>query len=49
MLLIEAGAILTDLAGGPLFPFDLAGYNGAKVPFLGAAPKAHRALLDELK
>jgi myo-inositol-1(or 4)-monophosphatase len=47
-LVLEAGGILTDLTGKPVFPFNLAGYNGAKVPFLAAGPKAHPTLLDEL-
>lgn len=47
-LLIEAGAVLTDLRGKPIFPFDLAGYAGAKVPFLAAAPQAHAELLREI-
>jgi myo-inositol-1(or 4)-monophosphatase len=47
-LVLEAGGVLTDLAGKPVFPFNLAGYNGAKVPFLAAGPKAHATLLNEL-
>jgi myo-inositol-1(or 4)-monophosphatase len=47
-ILLEAGGKLTDLAGKPIFPFDLKGYDGAKVPFLAAAPAAHTMLLDEL-
>ena len=47
-LVLEAGGVLTDLRGEPVFPFDLARYNGAKVPFLAAGPKAHGALLEEL-
>jgi len=47
-LVLEAGGILTDLAGKPIFPFELAGYNGAKVPFLAAGPNAHATLLKEI-
>lgn len=47
-VVIEAGGVVTDLAGRPVFPIDLAGYSGAKVPFLAAAPEAHRGLLAEL-
>ena len=44
----EAGGVLTDLQGRPVFPFDLARYQGAKVPFLAAAPAAHQTLLTEI-
>lgn len=47
-IVIEAGGVVTDLIGRPIFPIDLSGYNGAKVPFLAAAPEAHRGLLAEL-
>lgn len=47
-ILLEAGGKLTDPAGKPIFPFDLRGYAGAKVPFLAAAPLAHQTLLDEI-
>ena len=45
-LVLEAGGVMTDLQGEAIFPFDLSNYNGAKVPFLAAAPQAHRPLLD---
>jgi myo-inositol-1(or 4)-monophosphatase len=45
-LVLEAGGVMTDFAGKSIFPFDLADYGGAKVPFLAAAPAAHRTLLD---
>jgi myo-inositol-1(or 4)-monophosphatase len=45
-LVLEAGGVMTDLKGKSIFPFDLANYNGAKVPFLAAGPQAHRPLLD---
>jgi len=44
-LVLESGAKLTDLGGKPVFPFDLAHYQGAKVPFLAAGPAAHAELL----
>ena len=47
-ILLEAGAVLTDLRGQRIFPFDLAGYDGAKVPFLSAGPAAHEELLREI-
>ena len=48
-LVLEAGGVLTDLAGKAIFPFNLAGYNGAKVPFLATGPQAHATLLDEVR
>ncbi len=45
-LIIESGGLITDLAGRAIFPFDLRGYSGAKVPFLAAGPKAQLPLLD---
>jgi myo-inositol-1(or 4)-monophosphatase len=45
-LVLEAGGVISDLRGNAIFPFDLANYNGAKVPFLAAGPRAHRPLLD---
>jgi myo-inositol-1(or 4)-monophosphatase len=47
-LLLEAGALLTDLKGQPVFPFNLARYAGAKVPFLAGGPQAHATLLREI-
>jgi myo-inositol-1(or 4)-monophosphatase len=48
-ILSEAGAVLSDHQGRSIFPFDLRGYAGAKVPFLAAAPAAHVTLLRELQ
>ncbi|MBV8781879.1 MAG: inositol monophosphatase [Phycisphaerae bacterium] len=47
-IVLEAGGIVTDLSGKPLFPFDLNGYIGQKVPFLAAGPRAHGELLREI-
>jgi myo-inositol-1(or 4)-monophosphatase len=47
-IVLEAGGVLTDLSGKPIFPFELKGYTGAKVPFVAAAPKAHAMLIEEL-
>ncbi|MEO6437526.1 MAG: inositol monophosphatase family protein [Tepidisphaeraceae bacterium] len=44
-LVLEAGGTMTDLSGKSIFPFDLANYGGAKVPFLAAGGAAHAALL----
>lgn len=46
---LEAGAVATDLAGKPVFPFDLRNYTGAKVPFLVTGPAAHATLLSEVR
>jgi myo-inositol-1(or 4)-monophosphatase len=48
-VVMEAGGILTDFNGNPIFPFDLANYQGAKVPFVAAAPLAHPVLLKEIQ
>jgi myo-inositol-1(or 4)-monophosphatase len=47
-VVLEAGGVITDLAGKQIFPFDLRGYVGGKVPFLAAGPGAHATLLDEI-
>lgn len=47
-LVIEAGGIVTDLAGKEIFPFHLNRYAGAKVPYLAAGPAAHHRLLSEM-
>jgi myo-inositol-1(or 4)-monophosphatase len=47
-IVLEAGGVITDLAGNPIFPFDLRRYQGAKAPFLAAGPKAHPPLLKEI-
>jgi hypothetical protein len=45
---LEAGGLFTDLGGKAIFPFDLRGYAGAKVPFLAGSPQAHARLLGEI-
>jgi myo-inositol-1(or 4)-monophosphatase len=47
-LVLEAGGVMTDFAGRPVFPFDLTRYQGAKVPFVAAGPAAHATLLREV-
>lgn len=42
-VLLEAGGCITTPEGCPLFPFDVAGYRGASVPFLAGNPLAHAA------
>jgi len=48
-ILLEAGATMTDLTGKVIFPFQLANYSGAKVPFLAAGPAAHAVLLAQIR
>jgi myo-inositol-1(or 4)-monophosphatase len=48
-LVLEAGGIVTGLKGEPIFPFDLRGYTGGRVPYLAAGPKAHAVLLKDTR
>ena len=48
-IILEAGGVISDLQGRPIFPFDLAGYSGAKVPFLAAGRAAHAPLLKAMR
>ena len=45
---LAAGGRVTKLDGSPLFPYDVAGYRGAKVPFLAASPAAHAGVVRHL-
>ncbi|MDB5325122.1 MAG: putative inositol-monophosphatase [Phycisphaerales bacterium] len=47
-IVLEAGGTLTDLTGKQIFPFDLRGYTGAKVPYLSAGVAAHAEVLSEI-
>jgi myo-inositol-1(or 4)-monophosphatase len=47
-VLLEAGGVLTDLRGQPIFPFDLRDYTGAKVPFVATTPAARELMLQEV-
>lgn len=44
-IVLEAGGVVTNLAGSPIFPFDLTDYAGGRVPFLMGGRTAHAALL----
>jgi myo-inositol-1(or 4)-monophosphatase len=46
-LVLEAGGLVTDLKGRAIFPFDLRGYSGARVPFLAAGPASHAVLVKD--
>ena len=48
-VVLEAGGIVTGLAGQPVFPFNLQGYTGAKVPYLAAGPGCHETLVKEIQ
>ena len=48
-LVLEAEGLVTDLKGQNVFPFNARKYEGAKVPFVAAAPAAHAALLREVR
>jgi myo-inositol-1(or 4)-monophosphatase len=48
-LVLEAGGIVTGLKGEPIFPFDLRGYTGRRVPFVAAGPAAHPILVQDTK
>ena len=47
-IVMEAGGVVSDLAGRPIFPFDLAHYTGAKAPFVAAGPRAHAQIVREI-
>lgn len=40
-VLLEAGGVLTQPFGEPLFPLDVASYRGQPLPFLAGNPRAH--------
>ena len=48
-VVLEAGGLITDLQGNALFPFNVRRYDGARVPFLAAAPAAQQTLLREIR
>jgi myo-inositol-1(or 4)-monophosphatase len=48
-IVLEAGGLVTDLEGKQIFPFDLTGYTGAKVPFMAAGKAASATLLNEIR
>ena len=48
-VVLAAGGTICDLAGRPVFPYDLANYGGAKVPYLSATPDAQGQVLRVLR
>jgi myo-inositol-1(or 4)-monophosphatase len=47
-LVLAAGGRITTMGGKDLFPFDVRGYAGAKVPFLAAGPAAIEELVRQV-
>lgn len=47
-VVLAAGGRVTDFKGQAVFPFDLTGYSGAKVPFLATTASALPAFVAEL-
>jgi myo-inositol-1(or 4)-monophosphatase len=45
-VLLEAGGVITDPGGQPLFPAGAAAYRGAPMPFLAGNPSAHAQALS---
>ncbi len=48
-VVLESGGAVVTTFGVPLFPFDLAGYNGAKTPYLAVGQGARLDLLGAIK
>lgn len=48
-VILEAGGVISDLSGNSIFPYDLTGYVGAKVPYLAAGRAAQGQILKELR
>ena len=48
-ILLESGGRITSPTGRPLFPFDVASYRGAAVPFLAGNPLAHAAAVGSYR
>ena len=49
VILLEAGGVITDPHGRPLFPPDAAAYRGAPMPFLAGHPAAHAEALSDCR
>lgn len=47
-VVLEAGGVVCDLVGRPIYPFDARNYAGAKVPFLAAGVEARSQLLEHI-
>jgi myo-inositol-1(or 4)-monophosphatase len=47
-VVLAAGGRITDFSGHDVFPIDLTGYSGGKVPFIATSPGMLPALVAEL-
>lgn len=47
-VVLAAGGVVTSPQGEAIFPFEVRGYTGGKVPFLVGGPAAHRELVHDL-
>jgi len=47
-IVLEAGGVVCDLRGQPIYPFNASNYAGAKVPFLAAGVEARSVLLEHV-
>lgn len=48
-IVLAAGGMVTGLKGEQIFPYDLKGYVGAKVPYLAGAPRAQADMVAYLQ
>ena len=48
-VVLEAGGVVTDPKGKEIFPFDLNGYRGAKVPYVLGGAAAHGQMIAEMR
>jgi fructose-1,6-bisphosphatase/inositol monophosphatase family enzyme len=44
----NAGALVTDWQGNPVWPQDLAAYQGQALPVVVGAPDAHREIIERI-
>jgi myo-inositol-1(or 4)-monophosphatase len=49
VVLLEAGGVISDPRGQPLFPFDLGAYRGEPICFLAGNPLGHQAAVVECR
>lgn len=49
LMVIEAGGVITDLAGKPLVPFDLSGDPRRMMPFVSGGPLVHGRLMGGIR
>ena len=49
LLIEQAGGLVTDHAGNPIWPVDVAKYRGEDLPILAGPPAMHARLLQDLR